>query len=495
MEQALRIARRRKWVILQAVVIVPVLAYIFTSTQPKEYTASSTLLFRQPPSTLETNSGLTDPTREAATNGELVALPVVAEETAKALGSGYSGAEILADVEVSPSPEAETATVSATTEDPQRSATIATAYAQSYIKFRRKADRAQVQEAINLAEQSLNSLGTAEREGPQGEKLTEQLDQLKLTQALQTGGAELVQPASPPSSPSAPHPTKNVALGVVIGLLLGFGLALLLERIDRRIRTIDELISIYDLPVLARIPRSKKLARRSLQVLGGSTTIEGEAFRVLRTNLRFFDSQEKRSILVVSPEQGDGKTTVARGLATTMAEMGDRVALVDTDLRKGGEIREVQGNAATGLSNVLTGMPLSRVLTRVDLGGSSQPDIRSLALLPSGPQPPNPAQLLESGRMVEILEELHETFDVVVLDSPAIGAVSDALALVPVVSDIIVVSGLGKTTRDAAGNLHQQFELVTEEPVGIVVNFTDVERAKHSYYHRPESATRGNSVE
>src|SRR5262249_40871807 len=154
-------------------------------------------------------------------------------------------------------------------------------------------------------------------------------DQLRLVQSLQTGGAELVQPADPPTTASSPKTKRNVLLGLVLGVLLGFGLAALLERFDRRVRTVEELEELYHLPVVARIPRSKRLALRNDTSIGPNTQ-EGEAFRVLRTNLRYLAvSRELHSILMVSPEEGDGKSTLTRGLAMTMAAMGDDIILVE----------------------------------------------------------------------------------------------------------------------------------------------------------------------
>ena len=486
-EQALRIARRRKWVILQATIAVPVIAFLLAISQQKQYTAGATLLFRPPPLSSE-SSGIVDPTREAATNGELVSLPVVAEQAAKMLGHGISTGEVLSSISVTPATEAETASISATTESPTLSAEIANAYGNAYIAFRRLTDRSQVQNAINLAESSLASMTLAEKEGTEGRALTKQLNQLKLTQALETGGAALVQHASPPSSPSSPDPKRNVELGIVLGLLLGFGLAVLLERIDRSVRTLEELEELYGLPVLARIPRSRLLAGRRDSQLGQQTP-EGEAFRVLRTNLRYFDvSRDLRSILIVSPDEGDGKSTVTRSLAMTMAAMGDDVVLVEADLRKGGEFRQVTGRPAEGLSNVLAGTPLRKVLVKLDVPDEGSDRPRALAVLPSGPTPPNPPELLESDRMREVLVELQEGFRYVILDSPALGAVGDALALVPEVSGVVVVGGLGKTTRDAARELTKQFNLLDSQPIGVIANFTNPERAKYSYYHRPELA-------
>ncbi|MBN9621394.1 MAG: hypothetical protein J0H06_00330, partial [Actinobacteria bacterium] len=296
-EQAWRILRRRKWIILEATVAVPLLAVLLTLNHPTEYKAGATLLFRASPG-LEESAGFVDPTREAATNGELIRLPVVAEEAAKNL-KGVSAAEIMGSVEVAQSPNAETASVTATTGDPELSAELANAYGEAYIDFRRKADRSQLQEAITLAEQSLSELTVEQREGAQGEALNKQLESLKLTQALQTGGAELVQRASPPEEPVPSNRNRNIALGVILGVLLGFALAVLLERIDRRVRSIEELEEIYHLPVIGRIPRSRRLA--GIRQAIDTQTPEADSFRVLRANLRYFcnSDSESRALLVV----------------------------------------------------------------------------------------------------------------------------------------------------------------------------------------------------
>ena len=490
-EQILRVARRRRLVILQAVIVVPLVALVFSLLQEKQYTATATLFFRQPPTTLAGSESIVDPTREAATNGELIALPVVAERASQEL-PGVSGAEVLGSVSVAPSENADTAAISATTGDPQLSATMANAYGNAYIAFRRSADRSQVQDAISLAEASLQELSPVEQEGTEGEALRKQLDQLKLAQALQTGGAELVQEATPPESASAPKTKRNVVLGIVLGLLFGLGLAVMLERIDRRVRTANELEELYGLPILARIPRSKQLAsaRDDIGAIRPQSQ-EGEAFGVLRANLRYFNVQrDLRSVLIVSPEEGDGKSTVARSLATTMARMGDDVIYVEADLRKASSFTRVDGRAADGLSNVLAGSALEKMVLSVDVEAAGKGESRALAVLPSGPAPPNPAELLESERMREVLEQLQQRFQLVIFDSPALGAVTDALALVPVVSQIVVVGGIGTTGRDDARKLKEQLALLDRKPIGVVVNFAETERAKYSHYHRPPAAQR-----
>jgi succinoglycan biosynthesis transport protein ExoP len=485
-EQALRIVRRRKWVILQAIIAIPLIAFVFSLSQTKEYTATATLLFRQPPSALAETS-IADPTREAATNGELVGLPVVAEKAAEQT-EGLTAGEIGGSVEVSPSLEAETAAVSATTPDPELSAKIANAYARAYISFRREADRGQVQNAIELAEGSLEELTPERREGTEGAALNKQLDELRLTQALQTGGAELVQPAGVPSTPSAPETKRNVGIGLVLGILLGFLLALLVDRLDRRVRSTEELEEIYDRPILARIPRTRSLGRGLRNV--DLETPEGDSFRVLRTNLRYLSvDRDLNTILIASPQEGDGKSTISQGLAMTMAEMGDDVVVVEADMRKPG-LRRLGGEAALGLSDVLAGAPVDSALYNVNVGGQAGEAGRALTILPSGQPPPNPSELLESDRMREVLDDLQQRFGVVILDSPALGAVSDALALVPLVAGIVVIAGLGATDRDAASQLSSQLTMLEKRPLGLVVNFAESERAKYSHYYRPEKKRR-----
>jgi succinoglycan biosynthesis transport protein ExoP len=493
LEQLLRTVRRRKWIVLQAVIVVPVLALLFSLSQDDEYTATATLLFRQAPSGItEGNESVIDPTREAATNGQLVGLPVVADKAAESL-EGVSGAEVLEGVSVEPSSEADTAKIVATTQSPELSAEMANAYGKAYIEFRRSADRSQVQDAIDVAEASLGRLTPTEQEGKEGAALNEQLDHLKLNQALQTGGAELVQPATPPSDRSSPQPLRNVMLGLILGALLGLGLAALLERIDRRVRTVDELEELYGAPILARIPRSQRLSKRRAEAIGPQTP-EGEAFRVLRTNLRYFNLDHGlRSLLITSPEAGDGKSTVARTLAMTMAEMGDDVVLVEGDLRKGGELTDVAGKPASGLSNVLTGTPVEKVLMKVDAPATGGLRTRTLTVLPSGPVPPNPSELLESAQMRDLLMKLQEQFDVVVLDSPALAAVSDALALISEVTTVVIIGGLGRTTRDAGRELSKQFSLLGKKPIGVIANFTEPERGRYSHYYHSDLARSGST--
>jgi capsular exopolysaccharide synthesis family protein len=268
--------------------------------------------------------------------------------------------------------------------------------------------------------------------------------------------------------------------------LLGLLLAYLLERLDRRIKSLEELEEVYELPVLARIPRSRSFSKRGrrgrdealTKTLGFSE--EAEAFRALRTNLRYFNvDQTHKSVLVVSPVSGDGKSTVARYLAITMASMGDSVVLVDADLRKQ---ESGVAPAEDGLSLVLAGFELEQALTEVPITFDAvSQESRMLVEMPSGPLPPNPSELLESARMRWVIGQLERRYEYVIIDSPALVTVSDALSLVPQVSGVLVVGGFEHTTRRAATDLRKQLGLLQARPLGVVANFFSSQQSDYYY--------------
>lgn len=476
-EDALRVLRRRKFAVIAAIVSVPLAAFLFSMTQEERYTSTATLLF-------ESTTVTADPSREAATNAELAGLPIIAVRTAEKLGSGFSAGQILSSVSIGSGDEMANITkISATSESPERAARIANAYSEAYIVFRREAEQSQVKRAIALIEQTLEGLSPEESAGIQGQSLRDRLNELEVKQVLQTGGTELVQPAEIPTSPSSPKTKRNVIVGFVVGFILAFALAALLERIDRRVRTVEELEDLFGLPIIARIPRSRSIAEAMPSNL--LQLPEAEAFRILRMNLRYLSvDRELQSIVIASPEPNDGKSTVARCLATVMAAMGDGVVLVEADLRKESSLRSMTRLPEHGLSSVLAGVvPLDQALTKVSVTDADQ--MRSLTVLPSGPIPPNPSELLEKDRMKALMSELSERFAMIVIDTPAVGVVSDALAVVPTASQIVAVGGVGRTNRDEAGNFMKQLSLLGQTPIGLVATMTAPEKRQYAYYRRP----------
>jgi len=483
LESTLRVLRRRMLVILVAVIAVPLAAFLYSSGQTKEYTASATLLFES-----EEESGLNEASRFTATVEGLAALPAVRAEAAESLGLSYGE---VGGIEVGSGNEnANLTTISATNESPELAAEVANAFARATIAFQRKSSQAKVKAKIAVLERKIDELVAAQAPGPRISLLQEQLDQLEVEEALQTGETSLVQEATPPTSPSKPRTKRNVILGIILGIVLGLALAALIERLDRRIRSIEDLEALFGLPAIARIPKSK-----AFQDAGPAAMLqapEGESFRTLRTNLRYLNVVNRKldSLLIASPEPSDGKSTVARGLAGAMAELGDKVLLVEADLRKESSFGRNRRYLGEGLSGVLAGADLEDALIEVSASKGGPEGDRNLFVLPSGPIPPNPSQLLESERMKEVLSQLIERFDTVIVDSPAIGVVSDAMALAPLVSGSLAVGGLGKTTREGAESFVEQLELTGNRPLGLIVTMTHERRSKYAYYRKSSRLSR-----
>ena len=483
LESTFRVLRRRKLVILVSLIAVPLAAFFYSAAQTKEYTASATLLFES-----EEETGLNEVARFTATVEGLATLPAVAASAAESLGVGFGE---VGSVEVGSGNEnANLTTISATDESPDRAAEIANAYARATIAFQRKSSKAKVKAKIAVLESKIGELAASEAPGPKINLLQEQLDTLEVEEALETGEISLVQEATPPSDPSRPRTKRNVILGILLGLVLGLSLAALIERLDRRIRSIDELEELFGLPIIARIPKSK--AFQNAPTAGMLQVPEAEAFRNLRTNLRYLNvvNRELDSLLIASPEPNDGKSTVARGLAAAMAELGDDVVLVEADLRKDSSFLRERGVRGEGLSGVLAGARLDEALMQVPLASGGPEGDRALTVLPSGRIPPNPSQLIESERMKEVLATLIDRFDVVVVDSPAVGVVSDAMALVPLLAGSIAVGGLGKTTREGAKSFVEQLELTGNRPLGLVATMTSERRSKYAYYRKSSALSR-----
>jgi capsular exopolysaccharide synthesis family protein len=499
-ERGLRLLRHRWWVVLQAMVVLPAAVLALSLMQDKSWTATSTLVFEPP----RQSSGAVDLARQAETQTELVDLPAVAARAARLLGPPTTPNGVDEAVDVNPAGDSNLVEINASAPDAATAARVANTYAQAFIAMQDDANAADAENRLKVLDDYLNSLPEAERTGPRGLRLQQRLDSLRINQALQsndrTASAQLVQEASAPDSPSSPKTRRDVILALILATTVGLALAALLEHLDRGIKSIDELERVYGLPVLARIPRVRGLGKRLLRRGAGEVLRqgpEGEAFRALRSSLRYFNVDGAlRSLLVVSPEAADGKSTISACLATTFAQRGDRTILVETDLHKRSDSGRPSGSGTSpaeavgagsghdhGLSSVLAGRALDDAIHVVPLWTGDH-DVRELAVLPSGPTPPNPSGLLESRRMRDVMEELSRRYDIVIYDSPALAAVSDALVLVPNTDGVIVVSRLDYTSRDRARDLLKQLRLLRANVLGVVANYADAPKKRgYDYYH------------
>jgi capsular exopolysaccharide synthesis family protein len=381
--------------------------------------------------------------------------------------------KVASAIAVSSGGQADVASIQATSRTPAVAAALANTYAQTYIAFRRDADRATIASAEQPLQQQLSSLPRSQRSGALGQSLEQRLSQLSVLSSLQTGNAELVQPAPVPSSPSSPKPVRNGAFGLFFGVLLGIALALIAETRDRRVRDPAELEQLFDRPVLAVLPQSEALASTDPTLLSAREP-DRETFRMLWVSLRYFRlSRDIRSVLITSADRGDGKSTVAWGLAVTAASAGARTLLIEADLRNPTLARRFEAPAERGLSDVLVGdVQLSSAVVGLYLAdgkdGSTGP--RRLDVLFAGTRPPDPTDLLQSGQMAAFLRKVEADYDLVVIDTPPAAIVSDAIPLIATVRGVIIVGRLGTTLRHHAHRLRQQLHNLDAPTLGVVVN-------------------------
>ncbi|TFB71827.1 polysaccharide biosynthesis tyrosine autokinase [Cryobacterium glaciale] len=249
------------------------------------------------------------------------------------------------------------------------------------------------------------------------------------------------QEATVPLTPESPNVALNIALGALVGLALGVGIAVLRHTLNTRIRTERDVQQLSDLPILGGIVFDKKSAERPLVMHDDPRSPRAESFRTLRTNLQYLDvGRVDRGFVITSSIQSEGKSTTGANLAIALADAGARVLLVDADLRRP-KVADYMGiEGAVGLTDVLIG--------RAELDDVIQPWGRgALFVLPAGQEPPNPSELLGSTRMSALVADFNAAFDVVLYDSPPLLPVTDAAILATAVGGTIVVVAAGRTHR------------------------------------------------
>ena len=474
----LRALRRAWYVIPLCVIVAGAAAFLASASREKQYTASASLLFRES-SFDETlfggvgGSDFEDPDRTAATNVSLVSLPQIADAAAKRLAP-ITGAEVRRAVAVEPDSGSDVVTISARWSDRETAARMANALAEAYVEFRRDADRRKVRDAAALVRSELRRLEATSAPDQQQSTLRRELDQLSVLEALQTGNAEFVQQASPPQGASAPKPRRAALLAGVAGLLIGLLVVLLLGRLDRRLRDRHDLADIVDEPILATIPAFRD---RSVADTGAKTV----AFQMLLAQLRYFNvDRAVKRILVTSPAPSEGKSTVAFELAAMAARSGHRVVLLEADLRRP-SISALAGiRSSPGLAQLLAGetsIDDACHTVSVDADGDAE-----LAVIPAGGVPPNPLQLLESRTFAETLEALSDAFDLVIVDTPPLLGVPDAIPLTRSVDGVLIVARLHQTTHERLGELRAQLSNLNVPVLGVVANGAkSTDRSSYSY--------------
>jgi succinoglycan biosynthesis transport protein ExoP len=332
--------------------------------------------------------------------------------------------------------------------------------------------------------------------------MLQKLKEAGISAGLRSSNIRVVDPALIPGGPSRPNKTRNVMLSILVGLIGGIGLALLREYLDNTVKTPDDIETLARLPSLAIVPalsnsngkRTGRFAKflKAPAMAGKESRAElvshnmpqsqmSEAFRALRTSLLLSQADHPpQVILMTSALPREGKTTAAVNLAVTLAQLGDKTLLVDADLRKPGINRAlslIDGKHA-GLSSYLAGV------SSLDLITVPHPAITNLAAIPTGPIPPNPADLLSSRRLTELIAELRTRYKFVVIDSPPIMAATDAVILSVLVDGVLLVVRSGETPKEAFTRTRDLLAGVKCRMLGVVLNAVDSSSPDYYYSYR-----------
>jgi capsular exopolysaccharide synthesis family protein len=342
--------------------------------------------------------------------------------------------------------------------DPSESARLANAFAEQYIAFRARSELSGISTAQSNLQQQIAALPAG---SPERAALQQSLQRLGELRAVAGGGANIIGSATPPGAPSGMGLSTTLAIGLLIGLALSFSLVFLLEALDRRVKSIEEFERTYRLPALASIPQSVFGARRAKERQGLL-----EPVRILRSALDFAAvTHQLDTLLVTSAIPGEGKTTVAVDLAQAVALTGHRVVLMELDLRRPTFATHFKLGTRGLMTALAYGEPLSEVLVE------PFPDLPNFSVLPAGPLPPNPSELLGTERITEMIAEFAHDGAMVIIDAPPLNPVADAQVLLnnPAINAAIVVARVNRTTRDEARLARSILDRHTVEPVGIVV--------------------------
>jgi len=481
---------RWKLIFVFFLVAAPVAAYLIQRGQQAEYQSSALVGVNQATVNTSLVGGGSFTTDNVTAIAQLVTTSPVAAVAADLMHPRASAGEIVGEVSASGNTATDFVTISAVDPSPVRAAAIANAFAHALAHSLQSSQTGEVNRAIANVERQLAHL---RRHDPTRPTLEQQLTQLRAAQATQGSRAAVLQPAGP-GSPTKLNSRRTIEIGLVIGLLLAIGAVVLAENADRRLRTPHDLESMTELPLLAAIAPS------AFSGMPGISKEDEEAFHMLRTALTYFNrgnnhsgpdgaaSTRLQSILITSPGEEEGKTTIATKLAIVAAEAGLRVILIDADLRRAQVAPRLRIDQEQGLSAVLTGeCSFDQSLVDCPIEDTNG----RLTVLPAGPSPRRPGVLIDSPAMRQVLAEAESRSDLVIIDSPAALAVSDPLPLMRRASGVVMVARMGRSTRETVGRLHRLVQVTGGSAVGVVA--TGVTAAPGYGYYSPKYYTRNGA--
>lgn len=442
LKQFLQVLRRR-WRSILAIVLVALgvsAGVTFAVMEPEYESRSQVLISIDVRETTDTFSALYFANNRAATYADLAKSSGLSERVIDSLDLQMTAEELSADISATVVESTSLIELTVRNEDPRQAEAIANVTTDLYTEY------------------------ITELEAPGGEDSDAQIT-ARVTDR-------------PTYNPNQVSPTTviNLVAAGLIGLLIGIGLAIARELLDRTIRTADHVAEVTDAPVLASIGYDSEIRRAPLLTDLSGFAARTEAFRLLRTNLRFIDlDQQPRCLVISSPVPGEGKTMTSTNIAVALAQTGRNVLIIDADLRRPRVASSLGLDPAVGLTTALVGK------TEIDAAIQIH-EPSGLHVLASGAKPPNPTEILQSKITQDLIRRLRNSYDTVIIDAPPLLPVADASVLATLADGVIMVIRHAKTTRDQVEEAANRIDRVAGKLYGVVVNMV-AKRAVGSYYY------------
>lgn len=501
----LSVIRSRAPLIIATALIVTLTTVVVSFANAPTYLGTAQVLISEE----NTGSSLGDllpqltsqPERFMQTQASVMQLRPLLEKVIAQMRLKTTPEELRERVEVTAVPQTNLITIEVEDGAASRAAAIANAIADAYVEWSRDLKRGSIRTAGDEVERRLAEMqkaivtlrskpvAPADEAAHQAEidaaiarysALADQLEQLRINEQLWVGSGSVVSRAAVDNEQVAPKPFWNGALALIVGLMLGVGIAFVADYLDNTIKTAEDAERLYEAPVLGQIPLAtfRPGEKRQLSVLENPGGRPAEAYRLLRNGLDFVNFERAvKTLLVTSAAPEEGKSTVAANLAAVLSLAGKKTVFIECDFRRPTASEFFDVVDQFGLSDVLTG--------NMDIGYALQRQTRleNLWVLSSGSMPPNPSELLGSATMQQLIDGLAEWVDWVIVDTPPILAVADTSAAARWADGVLVVVAADSTTREMARRSREILRSVGARLVGIVVRGSKEDPAAHSSYY------------
>lgn len=491
-----QILRGQWWLVVVCVALSLGAGYLWSHRDDETYESQARVLLLQPNANiaLAGTQPFVDPTRERATDLELVRQPVIAARVARDLKLKTPPGQLASKLSASANGDSNVMTIAARDQNPKKTTPLVNAFADEFVQFRRETDRKRYKKALAAVRTQIADLrgkgknAKAPKPGTQAatdlKTLRFQARQLSLLSSVQTGGSQVIQRAKGPGHKIGPSETRNMVVAGILGLLIGLALAFVRDRLDPRLKTEAALREAAPgIPILATIPRPGR--RRAW--------VAAEGFYTLRAAVESLNGNgHVKSLLVTGSMAGEGKSTTTMNLAAAMSSGGRGVTVVEADLRRPGLSRSLGVNGdGPGVSTVLSGEhDVARALGHASV--KPDPKRRGPAMLvkgefdfmPAGPRPDTPAAILDDESLGRLLDQTTARGDTVIFDGPPLGMFGDMLPVARRVDGVIVAVRLHHTKRGALDRLLNRLTTAGIRPMGIVALDAGTNTSEYGHYGR-----------